>query len=291
MDQEAPAVPCERHRDGVAGDPGLGAGEQALLAEQPVDQCRLARIGAPDHGDADRPLRLRGDGRVAFGFLAGFGLHRQRRLVRQCFAQGVVEVAEAFAVLRRDRHRFAEAEVEAFERTRRARPALALVGDEDGRLGGAPQQVDEGAVGRHHAGAGVDDEEHRIGRRDRGFGLGAHAAGQAFARRLFEAGGVDDGEGEIAEMGGGFTPVAGNARGVVDEREPPAGKPVEQRRLADIRPADDGDGKAHGGAPGKPAASQRCNELWKSQPNTRSSNVGMSRPTHFLKRQPTHSNR
>ena len=70
VDEEAPAVPGERHRDGVAGDAGLGAGEQALLAEQPVDQGRLAGIGPADHGDADRPLRLRGDGRVAFGFLA-----------------------------------------------------------------------------------------------------------------------------------------------------------------------------------------------------------------------------
>ena len=58
-------------------------------------------------------------------------------------------------------------------------------------------------------------------------------------------------------MGGGFTPVAGDAGRVVDQREPAAGEPVEQRRLAHIGTADNGDGKAHdGGAPGKPAASQ-----------------------------------
>ena len=51
---------------------------------------------------------------------------------------------------------------------------------------------------------------------------------------------------EIAEPRGRFAAVTGDAGRVVDQGEPPAGQPVEQRRFADIRPADDGDGEAHG---------------------------------------------
>lgn len=40
-----------RDRDRVVGDPGLGAGQQAVLADDLVDQRRLARVGATDHRD------------------------------------------------------------------------------------------------------------------------------------------------------------------------------------------------------------------------------------------------
>ena len=46
---------------------------------------------------------------------------------------------------------------------------------------------------------------------------------------------------EVAEPRLALAPVAGDARQVVDQRQPPADQPVEQRRLADVRPADDGD--------------------------------------------------
>ena len=50
---------------------------------------------------------------------------------------------------------------------------------------------------------------------------------------------------EIAEPRLALAAVARDARPIVDQRQPPADQPVEQRRLADIRPADDGDGEAH----------------------------------------------
>ena len=39
----------------------------------------------------------------------------------------------------------------------------------------------------------------------------------------------------------GLAAVAGDARGIVDERDLAADQPVEKRRLADIGPADNGD--------------------------------------------------
>ncbi len=47
------ALPVPVDRDGVAGDAGLGPGQQAVLADQPVDQGRLAGVGPADDGDAD----------------------------------------------------------------------------------------------------------------------------------------------------------------------------------------------------------------------------------------------
>ena len=63
---------------------------------------------------------------------------------------------------------------------------------------------------------------------------------------FFEPGGIDHGEIEIAEPALAFAPVTRDAWAVVDQRDAPADQPVEQRRLADIGAADDGDGEAHG---------------------------------------------
>ena len=42
-----------------------------------------------------------------------------------------------------------------------------------------------------------------------------------------------------------FTPITGDAGAIVDQGETLADKAIEQGRLADIRPADDGDREAH----------------------------------------------
>ncbi len=44
-------------RDRIAGDPGLGPGQQAVLAQQPVDQSGFARIGSSDDGQLERAQR------------------------------------------------------------------------------------------------------------------------------------------------------------------------------------------------------------------------------------------
>ena len=50
----------------------------------------------------------------------------------------------------------------------------------------------------------------------------------------------------VADLDERADPVAGHARHVVDDGDPAARQPVEQRRLADVRPADDHDfGESH----------------------------------------------
>ena len=191
-------MPGQVDRDGVAGDAGLRPGQQPLLAEQAVDQRRLAGIGAADHGNADRagglgsspPLSTSLGLSASAGGTVGFGKRRAQRLV---------EIGKPLAVLGGDRDRFAEAEFVGFEHAGPRRPALALVGDQDRRLAGTAHEIGKRAIGRQRAGARVDQEQDRIGARDRGLGLLLHAAAQAFRRGLFEAGGVDHGEAEIAE--------------------------------------------------------------------------------------------
>ncbi len=127
----------------------------------------------------------------------------------------------------RQRHRLAEAERVGLEASGLPGGAFHLVGDQHGRLAGAAHQFGEGAVVGDRPRARVDHEEHRVGLRDRRLGLGAHAAGQTVRRRLFEAGGIDDGEVQVAEPGFALAAVARHARAVVDQGDAPADQPVE----------------------------------------------------------------
>ncbi len=52
---EVGSVHCQSTAIEIAGDPGLGPGQQPVLAEQAVDQRRLAGVGPPDDGQLQRP--------------------------------------------------------------------------------------------------------------------------------------------------------------------------------------------------------------------------------------------
>jgi hypothetical protein len=65
------------------------------------------------------------------------------------------------------------------------------------------------------------------------------------ARTLVESCGVDDGELEVAEPSLALTAITGDTGLVIDQRQLLSNQAVEQGRLADIGPADDGDGERH----------------------------------------------
>ena len=144
-------------------------------------------------------------------------------------------------------HRLTEAEREGLVVAGLAAPTLALVGDQDDRSGAAPQPAGKVLVERGDAGARVDQEQHQIGRLDGQLGLPAHARSQALVEDLFQAGGVEQPEGQVVEPGLGLAAVAGHPGLVVDQGQAPAHQAVEQSRLSDIGPADDRDGLGHGG--------------------------------------------
>ena len=161
--------------------------------------------------------------------LGRVGERRRHRLER---AQQIVH---ADAVLGRERHRLAEAELPGLEQPGLRRAALGLVGDEDHPPRPLAQQLGERAVDRGDAGAGVDQEQADVGGVHRPLGQRPHPAGQAGVGRLLEPGGVDDGEAQRPEPARALAQVAGDAGLVVDQRQPPADQPVEERRLADVR--------------------------------------------------------
>ncbi len=156
-----------------------------------------------------------------------------------------MEIGHAEAVLGGDRHRLAETEREGLVIAGVGSATLRLVGDEDQRLAGGTDQRGEMLIQRRDAGAGIDHEQDEIGLVDCRFGLGAHAAGQGFGVDILQAGGIDEADAQIADLRLAQATVPGNARPVVDQRQAAADHTVEQRRLADIGPADNGNGDGH----------------------------------------------
>ena len=148
-------------------------------------------------------------------------------------------------MLGRDAQRLAQAQRPALDRAGLAGPPLGLVGDKDDVAGAPAQDVGEVFVGRGDARAGVDHEQADIGLIDRAFGQAAHPALQAVILGHLEPGRIDHHKAQIAQPPGPFAQVARDAGPVIDQREALAHQPVEQGGLADIRPPDDGEGKAH----------------------------------------------
>ena len=157
-----------------------------------------------------------------------------------------IQIAHAFAVLGRERYRLTHSKRERFVDAGIACPALGLVGDEHDRLVGAPQQRRESLVYGSYAHARVDHEHDRVRIDDGGLGLRAHARFERGVGEIFETGGVDQREIEVAQPAGGFAPIARDARRVVDDGELLAREAIEQRRFADIRPPDDRELDRHG---------------------------------------------
>ena len=131
--------------DAVARQAGLRPGQQPVLAEDAVEQRRLAGVRPPEHGDAQR-LR-----RVDFAAVLLLAEDERRRLLlfvrvearggRQRGGERVVEIAEALAMLGGKRDRIAEAEAEGLIGAVAPGRALRLVGDEDDRLAGAAHEL------------------------------------------------------------------------------------------------------------------------------------------------------
>ena len=245
---ELPVPPVYVDGDGVAGDTGLWSGQHPFLADQPVHQGRFSGIWTSDHRDADRvlPDSIPAGGTVV-GRSAPLNEGRSRGRLWQCRAKRRVEIGEPLAVLGGDGNRLAEAELIGFEHAGLRRSALALVCDQDRGLARPAHEIGKIAVRRRCPRSNIDQEQHRVGSCDGGRGLLLHATRQALRRSLLETCRVDHREGEIAQPRAALPPIAGHPRAVIHQCRALADQAVEQRRLADIRPSDDGDRELHEG--------------------------------------------
>ena len=97
---------------------------------------------------------------VSFGLASTITPALALRLESQCRNNGLVQVADALAVLGGDGDRLAQAELERLVEAVGTGPPLAFVGDQDDRPAGAAHDARECRVGRHHAVACVQQEEH-----------------------------------------------------------------------------------------------------------------------------------
>ena len=123
---------------------------------------------------------------------------------------------------------------------------VGLVDRDDDRGRRAAQDRGRLEVGRGHPGRRIDDEhDHvRLGDRETGLLLDPHL--DRVVRVQLEAAGVDDDEPAAVPFGVAVQPVARRSRPILDDRRPAADDPVEERALADVRPADDRDDRDAG---------------------------------------------
>jgi len=148
-------------------------------------------------------------------------------------------------VLGGNRNRITEAQSIRLGYAGKGCSTLGLIGDKNDGFAGPPKPIGEMAIGLGNAFARIDDEQAYIHAVERPFRLRLHARGKREWCRLLEPGRVDDPETEICDPAFAFTAVTGHPGCIVDERQPPADQPVEECGLADVRPSENCNRKAH----------------------------------------------
>ena len=228
-------VDCDR----IAGDPGLGSGQQPVFAQERIDQRRFTGVGPPDDGELERGAIER-----FFVFLVDLLGDKFIALALALVKQGqqrLEQVAQSFAVLGRERDRIAEAERVAFIQPVIARAALGLVGDQHHRDRAFAQVPPDFLVHRGEPGAGIDHEQRDVRADQRSLGLCAHPPRQGRAVLIFPPGGIDQREIEPEQRRIAHPPVTRDPGLIVDQRQLLADQPVPQRRFAHVGTADNDD--------------------------------------------------
>ena len=141
--------------------------------------------------------------------------------------------------------RLAQAQFVEFAGRPLGRQPLRLVGGQHDGPARTAQEVRDVPVLVGEPLPGIDEKDDDVGLGDRLPRLLGHLVQDAFLRDGFEAAGVDDEKGLLADAGAAVVPVARQAREIGDERGAGPGQPVEERRLADVRAPDDDQGGQH----------------------------------------------
>ena len=251
------AVHLDQRVDRVAGGAGRVVHHHPVLAEEGVEDRALADV-RPAH-DADAPAAARARRSATRGRL-GQRARRGRRGGRRCPGRAAADTA--WTSPRPSSARFWAAASGARRRT--CWPPASS---------GGPTRRSRSATSRSPAVGAVWTSTTNTIRSASSIpriGLGGDLAADRAGVGVVDAAGVDELEGAAVPLGAGLAPVAGDARHGVDDRVAPAGEPVEERRLADVRVADDRDdglvGRERAAPPPGAASSVRARRV--SQPST-----------------------
>ena len=164
-----------------------------------------------------------------------------RALAGEQVDDAVEQVAGAVAVQGGERERVAEAELVELDRLEVLARVVDLVREHDHRLLRGPQGDRQLLVARRDPVPGVDDEEDEVGLRDRRARLLRDLGAERVGGEVVDAARVDQEEVLAVPVREQLLAVAGDAGRLVHDRLPRLGQPVDQRRLADVREADDRD--------------------------------------------------
>ena len=241
--------PFRFNGNGIARDACFRPRQQTLFAQNAIEQSGFARIGTAHHGNAQRLGNI--EFSAVFFIVEDFlfidfdFIILAQMLFRHSGTYGIIELAQAFAMFGRNGERITKSQREGFVIARIALLAFGLVGEQQNGLAGTAHELRKMAVGGRHADARINDEENHIGLFNRRFRLHAHALRQNAFVILLKTRRVDNREAQIGQFAFALATVARHPRPVIDQREFFADEPIEQRRLADIRSADNGDCKRH----------------------------------------------
>src|SRR6266540_1339671 len=194
----------------------------SLTPDQRVQEARLAHVG-PSH---DRDVRI---GRQLL-------LHLRWKAIDDRIEQ----IARSMPLDRGDRIGIAEAELVELRGLRLTAPGVRLVRNKDDRLAAPAKLIRDVVLDGEDAGLRVDDEEDHVGFSDRGLGLTPYGRFHLTCSRIVEAAGVDQRELAPAPLSGRVDAVACGAGKILDDRDALADDAVEERRLPNVGPDDDG---------------------------------------------------
>ena len=225
-------MPLQEGVDRVAGGARDLADDGPLLAEQAIDQRRLADVGPAHDRDGNLVGRLE---RHRFSDLAG-GLEHD--------LHGVHQVVHAGAVLGRDLEHVIEPEREELVHPIAGPLVVGLVHRQQHRRLRDPTDLGRNFIVSGHASlAAVDHEDHQIGLQNGALAVLDDEVVQRILGVAEDAAGVDESEGHALPLGVMRHDVAGGPGHRVDDGATGARDAIEERRLAHVGAADE----HHGG--------------------------------------------
>src|SRR5208282_3793583 len=228
--------------DGIARSAGDRRDDGAIGSRELIQQRGFADVRVPDDRDLDF-MRLLGSW---CAFLCALPSNLSVLCVwlfdsRQHKKDRVEQIVNAASMLGRNRKHVPHSQGMKFAEQRILLVGVHLVDGEEERLAGARQKSRQLAIGTCDLGARIDDHDDGRGFFERNLGLAEDFRGYEVFVIGDDAAGIYNPKVVPTPFDLAIEAVAGNAGLVSDNGAPRSGQMVEERRLADVGAADDGD--------------------------------------------------